>query len=238
MDKQTQKELLGIIKKNYKEIAGHYNETRKKHLEPLWSRLVEYAQAARDGSKILDAGCGNGRLIEAFTGKEIKYLGIDDSRELVDFARKQKPGRDFRCLSILELGLIPETDFDLVFSVAVLHHLPGRDLQIQALRQLRNKVTADGKIIITVWNMWSEAWQKKKFRVLIWKFWLLKLLGKNKMDFGDILVDWKNSAGEKISQRYYHAFRKGELRRLAKKTGLKIEKLFSDQYNYYLVLRK
>ena len=58
------------------------------------------------------------------------------------------------------------------------------------------------------------------------------------MDFGDIIFDWKNSQGERVSQRYYHAFRKGELKAIFKKAGLKIEKLYKDKYNYYAVLKK
>jgi SAM-dependent methyltransferase len=129
-------------------------------------------------------------------------------------------------------------NFDYVFSIALLHHLPGSDLRIAALKQLKNKVSEDGKIIIIVWNLWGQ----KKFRKLIYKFFLLKLIKKNlpvgRMDFGDILFDWKNSAGEAQSRRYYHAFTKMELRKIIKKSGLKIEKLYKDKFNYYAILNK
>ena len=58
------------------------------------------------------------------------------------------------------------------------------------------------------------------------------------MDFGDILFDWKNAKGEQISRRYYHAFSKNELKKLAIRAGFKIEKLYKDKYNYYLILEK
>ena len=116
----------------------------------------------------------------------------------------------------------------------MLHHIPGRKMQIGAIKQLRNKVAENGRIVLVVWNLWTH----KKFRKLISKFFLLKLIKKNKMDFGDILFDWKNSQGENVSQRYYHAFRKRELKKISKKAGLKIEKIYNDQYNYYAILRK
>ena len=96
----------------------------------------------------------------------------------------------------------------------------------------------DGKIILTVWNMWSSKWQKQNFRKLIFKFALLKLIKKNKMDFGDVLFDWKNKKGLEVSQRYYHAFRKRELKKICKKAGLKVKKFKKDAFNYYLVLEK
>jgi len=234
MDIETQKKLLELVKKNYEEIADKFNETRKKHLEPLWSELVNLARQIKDGSKVLDVGCGNGRLLEAFKDKEVKYLGVDSSEKLIELARSRFPKFQFTVGDILELGKIPEINFNFVFCVAVLHHLPGTDLRVAALKQLKNKIISDGKIIITVWNLWSQI----KFRKLIFKFLLLKLIKKNKMDLGDLLFDWKNSAGQAVSQRYYHAFTKRELKKISKQAGLKIERLYQDKYNYYAVLTK
>ena len=132
---------------------------------------------------------------------------------------------------ILELDKLPERDFDNIFCVAVLHHLPGKDLRLKALEQIKNKIKPGGKIILTVWNLWKQ----KKFRKLIIKYGWLKLIGKNQMAWGDILFDWKNAKGEKISQRYYHAFIGYDLKKLAEKTDLKIAKLYQDRYNYYLI---
>ena len=59
MNKKTQKELLDIVKQNYEEIADQFSETRKKH---LWPELIELTKNIKEGSSILDVGCGNGRL--------------------------------------------------------------------------------------------------------------------------------------------------------------------------------
>lgn len=238
MDKQTQKELLKIVKQNYEQIAEHYNETRKKHLMPLWGELLKYAGEVKEGASVLDVGCGNGRLLEAFEGKQINYLGIDQDKKLIEKAKKQKPGYKFLVADLLDLGKVSEYDFDHLFSIAVMHHLPGEKLRIKAFRQLKNKINDNGEIIITVWNMWSNKWRKKRYKQAIFKFFLLKLIKKNKMDFGDILFDWKNSKGQIVSKRYYHAFTKNELKKTAKKAGLKVKKIYSDNYNYYLVAGK
>lgn len=238
MNKQTQNELLKIVKKNYADIAEHYNETRKKHLMPLWGELVNYAKNVKEGASVLDAGCGNGRLIEAFEGKKINYVGIDQDEQLIKHAREQKPGYKFFVGDLLELGKIPEYNFNHLISIAVLHHVPGKQLRIEILRQFKNKIEKDGEIIFTVWNLWSDKWDKKKFKQAIIKFFLLKLIGKNQMDFGDILRDWKNPKGEIVSKRYYHAFTKWELRRIVKKAGLKLKKIYSDGYNYYVIAGK
>jgi len=238
MNKQTQKELLNIVKKNYSEIAEHYSETRKKVVSAKFKDIFE---AIKPGSQVLDVGCGSGRILNELKEKGIKYLGVDNCENFITMLEKTKQkGSDNKFIKgdLLELGELKEYNFDYVFAIAVLQHIPGRDLQIIALRQLKNKVKENGQIVITVWNMWSPAWKKKKFKTLILKFFLLKIIGKNRMDFGDVLFDWKNSKGDSVIQRYYHAFRKCELKKISKKAGLKIEKIYKDKYNYYLILKK
>ncbi len=232
MDKQTQKELLNIVKRNYEEIAEEFSETRNK---PLWPELIKLTEKIKDGDRILDVGCGNGRLLGAFQGKNINYTGVDNSEKLIKLAKRRSSelritNYELRILDILDLGKLPQIGFNYVFCIAVLQHIPGRNLQIAALKQLKNKVNDNGNIVISVWNLWN----KKKFRKLIFKFLALKLIGKNKMDFGDILF----TGFSRKSQRYYHAFRKRELKKIIKKTGLKIEKIYKDKYNYYAILKK
>ena len=239
MDRQTQKNLLTLVKSSYEEIADQFNQTRKKH---LWPELIKLTKEIKTGDKILDVGCGNGRLLEAFGDKKVSYLGVDNSEKLINLARENQKSkiknRKFLVGDILDLGKIPEVNFDYVFSVALFHHLPGQDLRIAALRQLKNKVNENGKIIMVVWNLWSQP----KLRKLIFRFALLKLIKKNlpagRMDFGDILFDWKNPDGEVQSRRYYHAFTKMGLKKIIKKAGLKIEKIYKDKYNYYAILKK
>jgi 2-polyprenyl-3-methyl-5-hydroxy-6-metoxy-1,4-benzoquinol methylase len=226
MDKQTQKELLEIVRRNYEEIASDFNETRKKN---IWPILSELAEAVKDGDKILDVGCGNGRLLAALAGKKVLYTGLDQSEKLLAFARENYPQGKFELGNLLELSQFNEINFDHVFCLAVLHHLPGSDLRLAALRQLKNKIKDDGRIIVTVWNLWSQP----KFRKLITRYGLLKLVKKNKMDIGDILF-----SGFSGSQRYYHAFTRYELKKIAHQAGLKPEKFYKDEYNYYLVLKK
>jgi ubiquinone/menaquinone biosynthesis C-methylase UbiE len=234
MDKVTEKNLLKTVRDGYEKIAGDYNNTRNKFHTPLFDNLVQFADEVKDGQKVLDVGCGNGKLIDLFSGKKIDYLGVDNNEAMLIFARQKYPAYYFAKADLLDLGKISEHNFDFVFCAAVLPHIPGADLRIVALKQLKNKISDNGKIIITGWNMWAQ----KKFRGKILKYALLKLIGKNKMDFGDILFDWKNSQGDAVAQRYYHAFMKGQLKKIGRKAGLKVEKLYRDKYNYYLVLAK
>jgi len=41
-----------------------------------------------------------------------------------------------------------------------------------------------------------------------------------------------------VSKRYYHAFNKWELKKVCQQAGFKVEKIYSDSYNYYAILHK
>lgn len=239
MNKDRQKELLELVRRNYDEIADDFSETRKKE---LWPELVKWISEIKDGSSVLDVGCGSGRLARGLEEKNIQYVGVDNSERLVGIARNAQRvthnarhithNKKFYVGDMLNLGSIPENDFNYVFSVAVLHHIPGDDLRILALQEMKKKLKKDGKIFLTVWNLWSH----KKYLKIILKFSFSKLIGQNEMDFGDILFDWKDKNGGAVSRRYYHAFTKRELTRLIEGANLKIERISKDKYNYYLVL--
>lgn len=234
MDKKTQKQLLELTKKNYNDIATFYSKSRKKNLDYCWQNLLDIVKNIKNGISVLDVGCGSGKLLKDLGDKKIDYLGVDNNSAMLKEARNNYPKHKFVLGDVLDLNSISEINFDYVFCIATLHHIPSWELRIKALKQMKNKIKDDGRIIITAWNLWSQ----KKSRKLIWKFFILRLIKKNKMDFGDILFDWKNKDGEAISKRYYHAFTKRQLKKIAKKSGLKIENIFKDNYNYYLVLKK
>jgi len=234
MKRETQKELLGIVKNNYEEIAEHFSETRSKH---IWPELIKISRIIQDDVNVLDLACGNGRLLESFLGKKISYLGIDASNELIKLARKKYPNNKFLTGDMLNLKNIKlkekglPNQFDYIFIIAALQHIPSENLRISFLKELKNYLKKDSKLIISNWNLWEQ----KKYRKIILKTYLLKIFGKNKLDFGDIIFP-KNY--NKNSKRYYHAFRKSELKRILKKAGYKIESLYIKENNIYSIVSK
>jgi len=231
MNQKTRDKILHIVQANYADIAAEFDATRKKI---IWPGLNDFFRDLKPGSRVLDVGCGNGRLIEVLEDKQVDYLGVDNSRELIDLARKNYPDYKFLTGNILNLDRIPDSNFDYVFSIAVLHHLPGKKLQIEALKQMANKLTSDGRMIISVWNLWSRT----KYLKLIIASYFKYLFSGQRLNWGDILFFWKNSKGAKVSLRYYHAFSVRELKKISRKANLKTMKIVSDKFNYYLVLRK
>jgi len=228
MKKDVQIKLLKIVHDNYRDIAAQFDVTRKKY---IWPELAKVLSGLKDGDSLLDVGCGNGRLIENLGNKNISYLGVDNSEELIKLAKINYPEQNFKVLDILKLETLTQK-FDLVISVAVLHHLPSQELRLEALKKLKSVTTPGGQIIFSVWKLWSN----KKYKKYLWQNIWQKLTFKSNLDFGDLLFPWKNNRGEAVSERYYHAFTKRGLKRLLNLAGLKNCKLYSDQHNYWVVI--
>jgi len=228
MKKDVQIKLLKIVHDNYRDIAAQFDVTRKKY---IWPELAKVLSGLKDGDSLLDVGCGNGRLIENLGNKNISYLGVDNSEELIKLAKINYPEQNFKVLDILKLETLTQK-FDLVISVAVLHHLPSQELRLEALKNLKSVTTPGGQIIFSVWKLWSN----KKYQKYLWQNIWQKLTFKSNLDFGDLLFPWKNNRGEAVSERYYHAFTKRGLKRLLNLAGLKNCKLYSDQHNYWVVI--
>ena len=210
MKKAVAKKILRENTKTWNEIAGEFDLTRKTN----WPELEGLASHANPGMKILDLGCGNGRFFELLKTKSIDYTGIDNSKKLISLAKKKHSGQNFLVGNALDLPF-EDSSFDLVYSIAVLHIIPSKKLRLEFLKEAERVLKKDGKIVLTVWNLWQ-----RRYLSLIVKYSLLKIVGKSKLDFGDLYMSWQNKY-----QRYHHAVTKRELKTLFKKTGFSIKKI-------------
>ena len=226
MDKEQAQKLLNKVKEDYILGAGAFARRSK-----LWESTFELVKTqVKDGKRVLDVGCGDGRFLAALTGKGIDYVGIDNCEELIEKARRNLEIRSLRSLklrncrfkfgNILDLRFDDES-FDVVLCIAVLHHIPSRELQFKALCEMRRILKPGGKLIMTNWMLLRE----------IYKLWrIVKLLHcyivkrNNCLGLKNVLVPW-GITGNKIN-RYYYAFSLAELRRLVKKVGFRIDRAY------------
>ncbi|MDP2664322.1 MAG: methyltransferase domain-containing protein [bacterium] len=202
--------LMAKTRQDYNLIAGDFSRTRNR----VWEELEFLGKYVCDNEKILDVGCGNGRLYELFKERTIDYYGVDFSEELVGIAGKRYPQFKFQVADALNLPF-PDNFFDKVFGVAIFHHIPSKELRMRFLKEMKRVLKPEGRLIMTVWKF-----HETRDLLLIFKSTILKLLGLSKLDFGDILEPW----GKKI-KRYYHCFSRRELRGAMTGAGFKIKEL-------------
>ncbi|NQT49189.1 class I SAM-dependent methyltransferase [Candidatus Kuenenbacteria bacterium] len=195
-------------KQSYNKIAELFSSTRGY----VWGDIGFLVGHVKSGDKVLDVGCGNGRLVKSLESKVKSggYLGIDNSEGLIDQAQKAYPENKFEVMDALDLNL-PENSMDAVFMIAVLNHFP-KEKQAQVLKNVRKVLKPGGKLLMVNWNLWNRDNLKS-----IWKnIPLIKIL------FGQrgVTTHWKTTGVD--VPLYYYAFMRGEIKRLLKKNGFKI----------------
>lgn len=192
-------------------------------------KFVEYM---KDGWKVLDLGCGNGRLINSLDEKKVDYLGIDSSDELVKIAREKFPKNKFEMMNMESLSL-PDDKLDAVFSIASLHHMPNIKSRLLALSEACRVLNKNGYLFITVWNLWQP-----KYRKYIWKNLSNMIFKRSRTHFGDTFIPWKDSARNVLAERYYFAYTLNGLKKDLKSTGFEIVELRKSNWNIYAICKK
>ena len=124
-----------------------------------------------------------------------------------------------------KLDLILENNFDYIFCIAVLPHIPGRDNRVAALKKVKDKLSVGGQLIISAWNFWPQG---KYWRPLLFSY-LKNIFGFSKYDAGDLIFSWKHKVGEKGGERYYHAFTRREFVKELEDAGFKIISAHDDK---------
>lgn len=221
MDLEYAEYLLQKTKKDYLKLAKRFSETRISSWKEIDLLVKKYV---KKGDKILDVGCGNGRLYQSLQDLGVEYVGIDNCKELIFEARKKYKKAEFKIMDLLKL-FFPKEKFDVVFLIAVFHHIPSDKLRQKALKNIFEVLKKGGILILTCWNLFQ-----KKYIGYIQKTNQLKILSKTKLDFNDALIPWKDNKGKVITERYCHAFTISELERLLRNTGFKIKEIFYTRY--------
>lgn len=215
MKKEIADKILAETESGYDVMADKFSETRKY----FWRDLESIKVYAKDGDSVLDFGCGNGRLLKLFSDKKIDYFGADVSEELIKRAKQKYGGSSVSFQKIASSGSLPFPDnyFNTAYSIAVFHHLPGKECQEQIARELHRVIKPGGYVVITVWNLWQKKYLKN---VLI--NWRNKLFKRSLLDWNDCYVTFKDNQGE-VFRRYHHAFTKREMARLFLRSGFSEE---------------
>lgn len=191
---------------NYNDFAGQFSQTR----EYLWDDILPLLKYIKENDKVLDIGCGNGRLYHVLKEKQILYTGLDLSEELIKISKAKYPEVDFMVGDMKKLPFLAGS-FDAVFCIAAFHHLTTAEERLQTLREMKRVVKPGGKILLVNWNLLGE-WGTGKVEK-----------GDYKRFGNDFSVPWKNSEGLVLGERFYHAFTLDEIELLCKEVRLRVE---------------
>ncbi len=100
---------------------------RHRHHDASGALLDQSLSRFADGEplRIIDLGCGNGRLISLLQGFERTWVGIDPALSGIEMARNLVPDAKFVQTSISEhlLDELDEPPFDVAVSLEVVEHM-------------------------------------------------------------------------------------------------------------------
>jgi SAM-dependent methyltransferase len=250
MKSEKAQQILAETKEIYDAIAPDFSDTRGK----WWQPPFEFGKTIRDGLKVLDLGCGNGRFAELFRGRQIEYLGIDNSEELIRICREHfagEPNIRFEVGDVTDSDRIPflchpreggdpgeqlldsrfhgndnRGKFDLVLMIAVLHHIPSKRLRLQVLKSIHGVLAPGGQLIMRNWNLFNRQTAKQYWkRLLNFPY----KISRGVWSVKDAFIPWKPLRNKNL--RYIHSFTKGELRRLLREAGFSEIKLYYESYS-------
>lgn len=232
MEREVIERLLSINRGFYQSFANPFRATRGR-LQPGVLRVLESVHL---DTNVLDLGCAHGVLAgqlqkRGFSGR---YVGLDSSRPLLNSISEQlQPPRYQFDLADLSDGRWPETaqnlldkgapselggadltSFDWTFAFAVFHHLPSSDLRRSTADAIRELLTPDGRLAISVWDFLASP--RLQERILPWSS---VDLGDSEIDEGDYLIDWREGGR---GMRYVHHFTDEELHNLALESGYRV----------------
>jgi 2-polyprenyl-3-methyl-5-hydroxy-6-metoxy-1,4-benzoquinol methylase len=230
--------LNQINREFYSTFADSFSETRASARE-----LQVILPYIGDGARVLDIGCGNGRVavLLAHERQNVTYVGVDASVEQISNVKSQispphKNGRQalkspdarFVVADIMQPdwtdSLSPQREetgmreFDCILLLAVLHHIPDSEARARILRQVRELLAPQGRAVVSTWQFMDNERMRKKIVP-----WSSVGVDEHELEPGDALLSWKRD-GEGL--RYCHWIGEDEIRALAAQTGLSVVDTF------------
>lgn len=107
--------------------------------------LVDFSTA-----KVVDFGCGPGRMVNRAKKLFPQVDGIDISEYAIAYAREHFEGSNFYVSSGIDMGDAPEETYDIVFSTIAIQHIPVKSIRMNLLKAMSNILKPGGYMSIQV----------------------------------------------------------------------------------------
>lgn len=243
----------------YRRVSDDFSGSRNFSWQG-WNQLLAFLKLDRE-PRILDLACGNGRFVEFLNihlSNKFRYLGLDNSQELLSIAKQKYPMVKFEKFDVVEnylkngkIIINNQEKIDIVALFGLSHHLPSFELRSTLFAGLKDFLRAGGLIIVSNWQFAAEKNRFEK-NILNWK----KIITNKKISIyqrinllylwfnlekNDYLLDWRKGKSSGQVFRYCHYFDETEMNKIVEINDLKIIAKFmadgkSGKLNQYFVL--
>ena len=154
-----------MTESNFDRIAEHYDESLPSHvvdhyLEKRTAFVVEHCPLG----SALDVGCGTGALAARLADAGYEVTGLDPSEGMLRVLGERRP----RVRAVKGSGTsipFPDGSFDLVLSVATMHHIAAPDDVRRALAEMVRVTSPGGRVLVWDHNPRNPYWRLLMARV-------------------------------------------------------------------------
>ena len=144
------------VKSAYDQLAHNYDASRYRKTIRQWQDKLErnfVSQYVKPGSRVLEVGCGTGRITNVLLGIAESVTAVDVSDEMLKVLRSKLGQPEHLTLIRSSIYDIPkqllQADFDVCISLRTLSHLNEIE---KALEIMVGTIMPGGQALIDFWN--------------------------------------------------------------------------------------
>jgi len=117
--------------------------------EEILTDMINICQGKQPGQmRVLEVGCGAGRVTRALAGLFGEVYGVDVSGEMIERARealRDRPNVHLYKNNGKDLSVLPDIQFDFAFSSIVFQHIPSKEIIEGYIREV-NRLLRPGAL--------------------------------------------------------------------------------------------
>ena len=152
--------------------SSHFDRISREYDGSLPAHVVEHYLRKRTAFVVrhcppgaaLDVGCGTGALAARLAGAGYETVGVDPSEGMLEVLRQRSP--QVRAVRASAESLpFPDDSFDVVLTVAVLHHIADRGGVRRTLAEMVRVAKPSGRVLVWDHNPRNPYWGNLMARV-------------------------------------------------------------------------
>jgi SAM-dependent methyltransferase len=154
-----------VSSSHFDEIAADYDASLPGHVvEHYLRKRVAFVLAHCPRGRALDVGCGTGALAARLAEAGYEMVGIDPSDGMLDVLRQRAPAIEAVRADGTAIPF-PDGSFDLVLSVAVMHHIADARAVLATLTEMTRVARPGGRVLVWDHNPRNPYWKILMARV-------------------------------------------------------------------------
>jgi len=155
-DRRARKDAIRYIADRYRGDA--FFEEGTKQAYQLCSSFFQKEDFQPEGKRMLDIGCGIGRMERGFSQMFGEVWGLDVSGEMI--AQAIGLNRSFKNVKFVngngqDLDTLPSEYFDFVFSYITFQHIPQKQIILNYLSEIHRVLKQGGLFKVLIRKQWA-----------------------------------------------------------------------------------